>query len=457
MLVSRGLGTLRGTAVPWTIALYLLAFAAYLGALVWLERGGRWPAAWAWGTAVFSRLLLLLTSPTLSDDVYRYIWDGWLTLRGVSPYAFVVNAPALDYLAIPERALVNNDWMASPYLPAAQALFALAALIGRQPFILQLLMVLLDLLAAAVIANLLVVARLPGRLLLLYLWNPLVVVEVAHGAHLDAAMVLLSLLAVQAALLYPAGGVRGLFSPLWLALATLTKPLPALLAPALFWRWSWAQRLLYPLLLLLALLPFGAAAGWGLDRGLSRRGVFGALLIYTSRWKFNSGLFWLLEGALAALGLEPTAATAAAKAILGFGLLLILAAVFLRARRAQSAAQTLRLAAVPFMAYILITPTFHPWYLLIVIAFLPFWPPAPIEAHSLGPRTLAPRTFAPLLPWLWLSGTAVLSYLAYLDPGAFRERPWVRLVQWLPTWLLLLAPLWRDFRRRSKLSGRGGV
>ena len=329
--LDRAGGPLR-TAVPGTIALFLLAFAAYGAALLWLERGGAWAVGWAWGTAVLARLLLLWTTPSLSDDVYRMIWDGHVALNGISPYAAAVADPALDFLAIPARALVNNPEMASPYLPAAQVVFGLAALIGREPLILQGLMALFDLLAAGVIAALLGLAGLPARRLLLYLWNPLVIIEVAHGAHVDAWMVLLGLLAVWAALARPAGGW---LSPLFLALATLTKPLPVLLAPVLFWRWTWGQRLLYPALTAALLLPAGLRAGWGLSREMDGRGLFGALLIYTSRWKFNSGIFTALEALFG--GPDSVAATTAAKLLIGAALLAVLLAVFLAARRAEGA------------------------------------------------------------------------------------------------------------------------
>jgi hypothetical protein len=428
-------GTLRGQATVQTIALYLLAFAAYLAALVWLEHGGAWSALWAWSTGIGARFILLWTTPSLSDDVYRYIWDGHVALNGISPYAYAINDRALDFLSIPERSLVNNAWMASPYLPAAQLVFFIAALIGRNPILLQGTMVLIDLGAALVIARLLKLAAFPARRLLLYLWSPLVIVEVAHGAHVDAWMVLLTLLAVQASLKREPVGNQSILAPLFLALATLTKLIPALLAPVLFWRWSWFQRLLYPVLVLLILLPFGLGAGWGLNQELNGRGLFGAILIYSSRWKFNSGLFFTLEKILG--GEDSIAATTSAKLLLGFLLAAVLFTVFILARHHRGPRATLRLAALPFMAYLLLTPTFHPWYLLIVLAFIPFLPPAAGEDR---------RWWLAISPWIYLSGAAVFSYLAYSDPAQVYERPWVRLLQWLPTILLLavaLASLWR--------------
>ncbi len=116
-------GTLRDGYTPQTIGWYLLGFVAYLGALVWVERRGGIAMRWVWGAAIVFRVLLFFTVPTLSDDVYRYIWDGYVANQGVSPYAYAIEAPELDYLDIPERALANNTWMASPYLPVAQYIF----------------------------------------------------------------------------------------------------------------------------------------------------------------------------------------------------------------------------------------------------------------------------------------------------------------------------------------------
>ena len=184
-----------------------------------------------------------------------------------------------------------------------------------------------------------------------------------------------------------------------------------MLAPVLFWRWSWLQRLLYPTLTVLILLPFGLHAGWGLGQELNGRGLFGALLIYSSQWKFNSGLFYGLETILGGAG--SVAATTAAKLLIGGGMLVVLIVVFILARQQDSPRATLRLAGLPLMAYVLLTPTFHPWYLLILLAFVPFLPPGAGESRL---------WWLAALPWLWLSGTAVFSYLAYLDPvsGGFK-------------------------------------
>ncbi len=422
-------GTLRDDRVPATLAWYAVAFAAYLGSLAWAERCRRNPLALIWLGAIVFRVLLLFTGPSLSDDVYRYLWDGYLFNNGVSPYAYPIESPELDYLDIPLRSMANHGWMASPYLPASQLLFAvMTRLLPLQPLIFQIAMVIFDLLAGLLLLSLLRAAALPDHRLLLYLWNPLVVVEVAHSAHIDAWMIFLTMLALWLTFSPNRRGLSTWLAPVALALATLTKFLPVLLLPVLFWHWRWRQLLLYGGLIIILLLPFGWQAGWGLTGPLNGTGLFGAVRIYADQWNFNSGIIhWLEVDYLPALGI--TDPFEAAKRLGLLALLAVLAGTWLQARRRTDLRPTLRLMAISLMAYLLLTPTVHPWYALLLLVFLPFLPPAATE-----PR----RYWLAVLPWLYLSVALPLSYLTYLDPHDFRELEWVRQTEWLPALALLL-------------------
>jgi hypothetical protein len=437
-------GTLSAAQIPAFLACYGFAFAAYLGALLWAERQEQVSGWLIYGWTLAFQLLLLCTVPTLSDDIYRYLWDGHAANHGVSPYAYAISAPELDALDVPIRALANHPEMASPYLPVAQWLFrAVTWFFPFQPFYLQAAMVLLSLGSGWLIAHLLEIAGLPRHRVLIYLWNPLVVIETAHGAHIDTWMVFLALLAVWLALAVGARQWSRLrhdwLSPVVLALAALTKILPALLLPVLWWRWRWPGRILYLLVGIALLTPAGLAAGWGLSGPLDGRGLFGALRIYNRYWNFNSGLYHWLEGLLTAMRLPSVDQWA--RVLAGLLLLIGLVAVWWTARDQHEPRTLLRLMALPLMAYVLLTTTVHPWYLLIVLAFLPFLAP--------GVDELSQRWWS-LAPWLYLSGVIVLSYLAYLTPHEFRELAWVRLVEWLPTWGLLIAGVALERRRRKR-------
>jgi hypothetical protein len=440
--VHRQHGTLRDEYTPTTLVWYGLAFGAYLAAILWAERQRGVAPSLLWGGAIAFRVLLLFTTPSLSDDVYRYLWDGYVANQGVSPYAYPIDSPALDPLDIPARSQANNRDMASPYLPAAQIIFAGLTRLQRHPLSLQISMVIFDLLAGLFILRLLKLAQLPAHRLLIYLWNPLVVIEVAHGAHIDAWMIFLTLASLWLTVSPRRFRLATWAAPVVLALATLTKLLPGLLLPVLFWRWRWRQLGLYTGVAVLLLVPVGLQAGWGLTGPLDGTGLFGAIRIYADRWNFNSGLFHWLEVDLLQEMIGLGGAEMWAKRIVLLTLAGILLSVWLRARRRTSLRATLRLMAVPFMAYLLLTTTVHPWYALSLLAFLPFLAPAPGESRW---RWLA------LLPWLYLSATLPLSYLTYLDPLDFRELEWVRRTEWLPT--LGLLAIWLFGSRLVKETG----
>ncbi len=409
-------GTLRDRFTPRTIWWYLLAFAGFLLALWWSERH-RIPLVWLWAVPIAFRLLLLFTTPTLSDDVYRYLWDGNVASAGINPYAHALNDPELDSLHIPARDLANNPSLGTPYLPVAQSAFAASALVAPStPLTLQILMVGFDLAAAAVIVALLGVAALPRRRVMLYLWNPLVIVEVAHGAHLDALMVFLALLAVYLSIARPAPRY-GWAAPVVLALATLTKPLPVLLLPVLWPRWRWSQRVAYFATVGAVLAPFGWTAGWGLGADSGGTGLFGSARVF-SGWTFNGGVYHWLENWLG---------TGPARAVVLGAMAAVAMAVWSRARDRPAPRDALSLAAVPVMAYAVLTPILHPWYLILLVALFPFLLPA-----AAGLRWLK------MTPWLYLNAALVVSYLTYLDPLRHGEIEWVRRLEWYPTLALMV-------------------
>ncbi len=436
-LVHLADGTLRAGNTSTTIALYLLAGAGFVVALLWAERRGI-STGWLWGPPVAFRLLLLATEPTLSDDVYRYLWDGHLLTQGVNPYSHAIAAAELDRFEIAVRALTNNQDLSSPYLPAAQLLFAAMATLGLSSALsVQVVMTLFDLGTAVLLYRLLVHCGLPGRRVLIYLWNPLVVVEIAHGAHIDGFMVFLAVAALYYGLGPPSTGTGSVLSPVALALATLTRPLPLLLTPILWWRWSWPQRIGYGALLVGMTVPFGfGVSGWGLFGPPTGTGVFGSARVYSQEFRFNAVVSTWLERLLDRVGIELAP-------VIGGLMAVVLVGVWVAARGAggdeqEGVRRLLRLAMVPLVAYVLLTPVLHPWYLVLLLALLVFQAPVPAPAPGASSAPEPRLRWLVLAPWLYLSGALSLSYLTYVDPDAFGELEWVRRVEWFPLLALLV-------------------
>jgi alpha-1,6-mannosyltransferase len=389
-----------------------------------------------WLIAVALRLIMLSTPVALSTDVYRYIWDGHVMNLGHNPYAHPVDSPILDPFDTPLRAYVNYSYMATPYLPAAQAYFVIIDRIAPQnPFAHQLGATFLDLLSGCMILLTLRCFSIPDKALLIYLWNPLVVVEFAHGAHVDALMVFLTSAAVWA---LASNWRRGRFlSASLLAAASLVKGWPLLLAPIFSRRWGWPLTLLFAAAVFVPLALFASDAGWGLTGAAQGTGVFGAIRIYTEEWAFNGGLFYWLARLFS---------TEVAR-LLGLILPALLAVaiglqVWLNKDGSSiSVLDLVRLASFPFALYLLLSHTVHPWYLALIICLLPFFWPAP------GERPAVSRW---IWPWIYYTFFSAYTYLAYTTVDAPEGLPLLQTAAYLPFWLLIIWALkpW-FFRYRS--------
>lgn len=138
---------------------------------------------WFWLIAIATRLFLIPMYP--GDDIWRYIWEGYIQTQGISPYDFAPNATEL----IPYRpqwwSLINNDQVAAIYPPLTQLGFRALATIAPQVLIFK---------GAFIFADLLTCWLLTRKFSYLqttfYGWNPLVIYVFAGGAHYDSWFIL---------------------------------------------------------------------------------------------------------------------------------------------------------------------------------------------------------------------------------------------------------------------------
>ncbi len=372
-LVLVGLGDLR--ARPGEAVVAMLLWGAAVLALP-SPRGG--PRA-VFLAAAAVRGLLLFSPPRLSDDLYRYLWEGHVVAAGGNPY---LHAPAdpvfLDQAADPIRLLVNHPDISTIYPPLALWLFAALDSIAHHPVSIKLFMGLCDAVTAGVLAQVLAGRGRGLRGAWLYALLPLAAVESAGSGHLEAAALLCVVLAIRA-------WDRGDSGLGWAGLGALLKLLPGALVLALLRRRP-ALVLLVAALGLLAALPF-ADAGETVLRGFST---------YARHWSFNGSVFPLVSGALGLVGQADLArplCVVAGAAVTGTALL----------RRRDPAEVALWVGG----AFVLLSPTVHPWY----IAWA--WVPALV----CGSRA-----------WTVLAGLAPVAYvvLTTVDPatGAWQEAAW---------------------------------
>src|SRR3990170_6924240 len=85
------------THISLFLVIYYLAFVCYLGC-VFLSKETTWtPKQWAGivTASLLFRLTLIGSAPFLSDDLYRFLWEGKLWIHGWNPYVFSPNHSAL--------------------------------------------------------------------------------------------------------------------------------------------------------------------------------------------------------------------------------------------------------------------------------------------------------------------------------------------------------------------------
>ncbi len=402
------------------VGLLLIAFVAYSIVVILILNK---PSLSLWIIAVFTLLFrfpLLFTPPTLSTDIWRYLWDGRLINEGVNPYQYRVDAPELADLRTPLHTRIEHQWMASPYPPVAQAVFATTyRIFPENARAMQIVFMGFDLLTALLLIQLLRLLGHPPAWVLIYAWNPMIVVEFAHGAHIDSLMTLSILLACYFQLKN-----QSRLSAFALAIATLTKFIPALLLPIFVPRWGVKNTFLFILLISLAFLPF-INAGLGLTSETEGVGIFGAAKIYASEWKTNDGLYYWLVETLKGRVDDPLAT---GRALTRFILLAAGGLIFLKTYR-QKDLDSLTLfsdAALLISLYLLLAFAMFPWYLTWLIALLPL-----LTLH----KNAAARLFA--IAWLYFSAAVNLSYLFYLDPTRPSEANWIRQIEYYPLYMLL--------------------
>src|SRR5262249_21495525 len=66
--------------------------SVFYASAVWLIVSRRWDAKALWvvlAVAALARMIAVFAPDTLSDDIYRYIWDGRVQAAGINPYRYV--------------------------------------------------------------------------------------------------------------------------------------------------------------------------------------------------------------------------------------------------------------------------------------------------------------------------------------------------------------------------------
>ena len=279
-------GMAWGAAAPETRGAFVASAlaAGALCVLVWKRGDVSMPVVI--GLALVFRLAVCWLPPTLSDDAYRYVWDGLVQAEGHNPYLHAPNSPDLEALHDePLYEELNSQRLHTVYPPVSQLVFRIGAVFYDRGwsvswFVIKGILALLEFGAVLVLARM-----LSPRQLLLYAWNPAVALVGAGQGHSEAAMALFLALA-----LYALRKDQGVRASVWLACAGGVKLYPFLLLPFLWRRFGWKSVAASLGMALLPALPFLHV---GITDIMQNMGE--SLHLYVRLFEFNAGLYYCLK------------------------------------------------------------------------------------------------------------------------------------------------------------------
>ncbi len=413
LLLAGGLGVLfrvmgrwpnLDTHAPEALALLLVGGVLYVAGVYLVERFPLGAAALlviVLGALAF-RLALLPRAPALSGDVYRYQWEGRVERRGLNPYTAYPALPGLEKLQDRDHPLKTGPTVSTLYPPLSEMAFAAVRTIPGY----KQLFTGLDLVTIGVLLILLTALKQPLHRVLVYAWNPGVIVAFALSGHHDslaiAALLFACLLIIQR---------RPKLGFSFLALSCLSKFFAGLMLPTFLQRGRKAYAGIFAGIVALAYLPY-ASAGWRLFQGLAD---------FAAGWEGNDSLFRLLR-----LAGNSKAQAGLVAGVIALGLVVIA----LRQRL-----DPLRSGLFVISGLLFISPNAFPWYFTWMIPFLCFYPKAPL---------------------LLMSVTCVIGYspvVAYAAGQPYRDSSFILALEYAPVYAWLAWEGWRALTK-SKFETR---
>lgn len=337
---------------------YFSAFFSYF----WLVRFHR-DSRFLFSLGIFARLMLFLSLPTLSDDIYRFIWDGRILDNGLNPYAHLPqfylnqdNLVGLDQLLFDR---LNSKPYFTIYPPLNQLIFWLSVHFGNDSFLITANIIRTLILAADIglfllLRKILLNHKLEANLSFWFLLNPLIILEFTGNIHFEAFVIFFILLA-----LFLLRSKKLMAGSLALGGAIATKLLPMIFLPAMLFRYKWKKGILMVSLALIATaLTFIPIISTETISNLET-----SFDLYFRKFEFNASIYFILRE----IGFFMTGYNIIDQLGPALSVLDIIAIISLAIFGNRAGWKIEKIWLFILFTHLLLSTTVHPWYTLPLI------------------------------------------------------------------------------------------
>ncbi len=329
------------------------------------------------GLGLLFRVIFLPSIPNLSQDFYRFLWDGRLLLQGINPYLFTPeqflsgSVATIGIVVHQAQELYAgmgtlNGSHYSNYPPVNQFCFAVAALFSGKSIlgsaiVLRLLIILADIGILYFGRKLLKALQLPEKHIFWYFLNPFIIIELTGNLHFEGVMLFFVVWS-----LYLLHKRKWLLSAILLGLSVSVKLLPLLFLP-LFFNYHFKEKGLFDpkrliKLVLFYLVALGTVA-LTFASFLSNEFIqnFSATIgLWFQNFEFNASIYYIIRW----IGFQVVGWNiigTVGKILPLVVVLFLLTIAFFRKNSDTRSLITALLFCISF--YFLLSTTVHPWYI----------------------------------------------------------------------------------------------
>ena len=379
------------------------------------------------GFGLLFRIVFLFSLPNLSDDFYRFFWDGVLIDNKINPFHYLPRE-IIENQAISIKSLttglfesLNSPDYYSVYPPVCQFVFWIAAAFSNGDLKISVLIMKIFILLAEVgsiyiLSQLLKSYKMRREYIFFYVLNPLMIIELVGNIHFEAFMIFFILISI-----YLIQKNKLFYGSSMFALAISAKLTPILLLPFFIKRFKLKKTIIFCSIAIgvsaITFLPF---LGTELVNGLSS-----SLGLYYQKFEFNASIFYIIRE----IGFWVKGWDIIQIAGKWLALSTVLIILFLALYENNHQQNLPGIFIWPLFIYFALASIVHPWYATPIVAFCWF----------------TKYRF----PVVW-SFTIFLSYAGYNSDG-FQEQLWVLLIEYTLVYGVLIYELikYKDLVRKS--------